>query len=177
MAMKYEELDDRTRQHMLSAFDREQASADPYRSKALSAKGLAAFPKLMREAVTSGNEESLALALTQVDFWEPEEDYVRDGIKRKRKRNVPQAATRLALTEFSTWYVLGFAHRLRDEGVQQCQIYRGAEPKWEPGECADHEGKIVAVEEIIASHRVRYWPEPGNADEFSIPFSPLDVTM
>lgn len=85
---------------------------------------------------------------------------------------MPQSAARLALTEFSTWYVRGFAKRLLDEGVAQCQVYRGAQPKWEPGECADHEGRVVPVQSIYDSHRARYWPEPGDAAAFSIPFGP-----
>lgn len=172
MAMNYEELDDQTRRNMLSEFDSEQGGGAPYRSKALSDSGLKAFPDLLRQAISSGNETSLAAALNRVDFWIPDEEYTRNGITRTRRRNVQQSATRLALTEFSTWYVRGLARRLLDEGVDKCQIYRGEQPKWEPGECADHEGRIVAVREIYDNHRARYWPTPGNASAFSIPLGP-----
>lgn len=172
MAMNYEELDDQTRGHMLSEFENEQRGGRPYQSKALSQAGLAAFPDLMREAIQSGNEQSLAVALQSFELWEPEEEYTRQGITRRRKRNVPQSATRLAVTEFSTWYVRGLARRLLDEGVDSCQVYRGEQPKWEPGECAEHEGRVVSVQEIYDSHRVRYWPPPGNKAAFSIPFGP-----
>jgi len=172
MAMNYEELDDRTREYMLAEFENEQASGMPYRSKALSQAGLKAFPDLMREAIKSGNETSLVAALNRVDLWDPDEEYTRNGITRKRRRNVAQSAMRLALTEFSTWYVRGLAKRLLDEGVDRCQVYRGEEPKWEPGECAEHEGRIVSVQEIYDNHRVRYWPPPGDKTAFSIPFGP-----
>lgn len=172
MAMNYEELDDRTRQQMLSEFENEQASAKPFQSKALSQAGLRAFPALMREAIKSGNETSLAVALNRVDLWDPDEEYTRNGVTRTRKRNVAQSTTRLALTEFSTWYVRGLAKRLLDEGVDRCQVYRGEQPKWEPGECAEHEGQTVSVRQIYDNHRVRYWPAPGNEAALSIPFGP-----
>ena len=172
MTMNYEELDDQTREYMLSEFEKEQTGGNPYRSKALSPQGLALFPEFMRDAIKSGNEVSLAGALDRAELWELEEEYTRQGITRTRKRNVRQATTRLALTEFSTWYVRGLAKRLLDDGVEKCQVYRGEQPKWEPGECAEHEGRILSVQDIYDSHRARYWPEPGDSMAFSIPFGP-----
>jgi len=172
MAMHYEELDDQTRGYMLSEFEAEQASGNPYLSKALSPAGLEFFPDLMREAIKSGNERSLARALEREDLWKAEETYTRGGVTRSRKRNILQSAVRLALTEFSTWYVRGLARRLLDEGIEECEVCRGEQPKWEPGECAEHEGRIVPVREIYDNHRARYWPEPGDETAFSIPFGP-----
>ena len=172
MAMNYEELDQKTREYMLAEFDAEERSSKPYRSKALSSIGLECFSELMREAIKSGSEETLCLAFSIPKYWEPFEQYVRDGIQRSRRRNILQSTQRLALTEFSTWYVRGLAKRLLVEKVEKCQIYRGEMPKWEPGECSAHEGQIVAVLDIYNGHRIRYWPEPGNPNGFSIPFGP-----
>lgn len=63
MAMNYEELDEQTRKYMLKAFQEEQSSVNPYRSKALSAAGLAVFPRLMADAIKGGTETSLCQAL------------------------------------------------------------------------------------------------------------------
>lgn len=172
MAMNYAELDDKTRESMLLEFEAEHKAGNPYRSKALSSVGLQRFPDLMREAIQKGNEVSLARALDNSSYWTPTETYVREGVTRERNRNLQQSAERLAITEFSTWYVRGFAKRLLNEGVEKCQIYRGAQPKWEPGECAGHEGQIVDVKSIYDNHRSRYWPEPGNSLALSIPFGP-----
>jgi uncharacterized protein YjiS (DUF1127 family) len=171
MAMNFEELDDTTRGYMLQEFEAELRSSNPYVSKALSAKGRQAFPDLMRKAIRFGNEESLATDLAGQEYWEPIETYERGGVVRERKRNVRQAAERLALTEFSTWYVRGFAKRLMDEGVTRCQVYRGAQPKWEPAECSVHEEQIFQVEQIYNAHRTRYWPT-DNPNAVSIPFGP-----
>ncbi len=161
-----------SRAGMLAEFETEQRSANPFRSKALSPVGQAAFPELMRRALQAGNEESLFESLNDPKYWEPREQYERNGVVRERQRNIRQAAERLALTEYSTWYVRGLAARLLAEGVENCQVYRGAQPKWEPGECAQHEGTIMAVRTVYDGHRARYWPEPGNLGAFSIPFGP-----
>src|ERR1041384_2735234 len=155
MPMNYEELDDRTREYMHSEFEKEQGG-NSNRSKALLPQGWLAFLDLMREAIRSGNEISLANALAQVSFWEIEELYTREGITRSRKRNISQSATRLAITEFSTWYVRGLSRKLLDEGIDKCQVYRGEQPKWEPGECAEHEGRIILVQTIYDNHRAQY---------------------
>jgi hypothetical protein len=172
MAMHYDELDERTRAIMLAEFEAEESGANPYRSKALSAIGQKVFPQLMRDAILHGTEVLLAGALADPNFWEPLETYIRDGVVRERRRNIQQASERLATTEFSTWYVRGLSKRLMDEGVVNCQVYRGAQPKWEPGECSDHEGRIIDVKTIYNNHRARYWPEPGNEAAFCVPFGP-----
>ncbi|HUX01107.1 MAG TPA: hypothetical protein VMY35_09035 [Phycisphaerae bacterium] len=171
MAMNFEEMDDITRGYMLQEFEPELRSSNPYVSKALSAKGRDAFPDLMRKAIQSGNEESLTADLAKPDYWHPTETYERDGVVRERRRNIRQASERLALTEFNTWYVRGFAKRLMEEGVTRCQAYRAAQPKWEPAECSVHEGQIFQVEQIYNGHRARYWPT-DNPNAVSIPFGP-----
>ena len=172
MALQYAELDEKTRAIMLAEFEAEQAGANPYRSKALSTSGQAAFPQLMRDAIKQGTEVTLTVALADVSLWDPIEKFVRDGVPGERKRNIPQSAERLAMTEFSTWYVRGLARRLMDEGVEKCQVSRAAQPKWEPRDCVKHEGLIVDVKTVYANHRVRYWPEPGNKEALSIPLAP-----
>jgi hypothetical protein len=172
MAMRFEELDDITRRYMLSEFEDEQSSGNPYRSKALSQKGLEVFPDLVREAMKSGDEQTLTRAISDRNYWKPTETYERNGIIRSRNVNIRQASERLGLTEFNTWYVRGLAKRLMVEGVSKCQVYRGAIPKWEPAECSVHEGKIYEVKEIYDGHRVRYWPEPGKPQLMSIPYGP-----
>lgn len=172
MSMNYEELDKKTREYMLSEYEEEQAGGNPYYSKALSSVGLSLFPDLIRTSIQSGNETTLLASINRPEMWEATEEYVRNGVVSVRRRNIQQSAERLSLTEFSTWYVRGLAKRLLDEGQEFCQIYRGEQPKWEPSECANHEGKTVELIEIYQNHRARYWPEPGNPGLFSIPYGP-----
>lgn len=164
MAMDFEELDAGTREHMLAAFEEEEA-ANPYRSQILSQSGLEAFPDLMREAITSGNEVTLAAALNRDEFW-------LDRDAGEKSVNVRQSSERLALTEFNTWYVAGLARKLKAEGETDCQVYRAADPKWEHSTCSTHEGQTYPIEEILAGHRIAYWPPPGESGKLSIPAGP-----
>jgi hypothetical protein len=172
MGMMFEELGDATRHYMLNEFDKEEAEGNPYRGKGLTLVGCIEFSGLMRQAIRSGNEETLIASLLNSSYWYPKESYVRSGIQRERLVNIQQVAERLGLTEFNTWYVRGLAKKLMDESVLYCQVYRASEPQWEPNECSEHEGQNFLVEEIYRGHRARYWPEPGNPSAIAIPFGP-----
>jgi len=173
MVMNFEELDDSTRRYMLSEFEAEEASGNPYRGKSLSAIGRIEFIGLMRRAIRSGNELTLTDSLMNPSYWNSTESYVLKGIERQRSINVQQASARLGLSEFNTWYVRGLARRLMDEKITTCQIYRAAMPKWaESPQCKAHEGQIVNVEAIYNGHRAGYWPEPGNKSVLSVPLGP-----
>jgi hypothetical protein len=172
VAFKYEQLDDLTRKWMMVEFESEQANGLPYFGKVLSPTGRAAFPNLMRAAIANGNEETLARSLAAPRYWLDSEPYERNGVLRIRNVNVVQAAERLAATEFNTWYVRGLTRRAIEEGIQNCEVYRAAEPKWQPAECANHEGVRYSVKDVYAGHRAKYWPEPGNPAVTSVPFGP-----
>jgi hypothetical protein len=166
MAMNFEELDDITRHSMLAEFEAEESSGNPYRGNTLSPVGLVEFSGLMRRAILSGNEQTLTASLLDLAYW--------NHVDRRGYRiNIQQAAERLGLTEFNTWYVRGFAKRLIDEGVTHCQVYRAAMPKGEESaECRAHEGQIYFVVDIYGGHRARYWPGQGNRSALSIPLGP-----
>lgn len=171
MAMNFEELDQETRKYMRIRYEAESSGANPYRSSALSPVGLKAFPNLMLRAINSGTEVSLITDLQREEFWNESETYERNGKVHQRKINPRQAAERLGLTEFNTWYVAGLAHRLVGEGQTHCQVYRAQEPKREHASCSSHEGQIYSLIDIINGHRVTYWPPPGR-EMLSIPGGP-----
>jgi len=170
--MHFEELNDITRQYMLTEFEAEESGGKPYRGKRLSALGYREFPGILHQAIRSGTEQSLIRSLLNPSYWNPTESYIRKGVQHERQINLQQVAESLGLTEFNTWYVRGLAKRLMEEGVAQCQAYRAADPKWEPNECSAHEGRNFSVEEIYDGHRASYWPEPGKLGVISIPFGP-----
>jgi hypothetical protein len=172
--MIFTELDEATREWMLRRFEAEESGGNPYRSEVLSPLGLASWPDIMREAITDadGSEVTLADALNRPGYWQATETYVRNGTARQRSVNPTQASERLAITEFNTWYVAGLAARLQEEGATDCRVYRAGMPKWQPAECSVHEGQAYAVAEIIAGHRIGYWPPPGVSARLSIPAGP-----
>jgi len=153
---------------MLEEFRREW-STNSYKSTRLSNRGLEEFPKLMEEAINSGNEVTLAHALSNRAFWKPSEEFERSGRTHRRTITPANAAESLAITEFNTWYVRGLSRRLLDEGEESCEVYRAA-PAWVPrDECLQHDGARYAVRDIHDGHRARYWPPPGNPHALSIP--------
>jgi hypothetical protein len=172
--MIFTELDMTTRGWMLRRFEAEESGGNPYRSEVLSQFGLAQWPDIMRQAITDPDrsEVTLAVALNRPDYWRATETYVRNGTVRQRSVNPAQASVRLAITEFNTWYVAGLAARLQGEHVTRCRVYRAGIPKWQPAECSVHEGQTYAVAEIVAGHRIGYWPPPGVPGRFSIPAGP-----
>ena len=164
----FEELDDTTRQYMLSEFRVEESSGNPYRSDLLTQSGLEAFPGLMEEAIRSGNEEPLARALSTPAYWHPFQIRFRRGKPYQAKVDPVKAAERLAFTEFNTWYVRGLAKRLLEEGIGECQVYRAAPARQPRSECRQHKGAIYDVQLVYDGHRARYWPPPGNREALSI---------
>jgi hypothetical protein len=172
--MIFTELDGTTREWMLRRFEAEESGGNPYRSEVLSQLGLAQWPDIMRQAITDpdGSEVTLAAALNRPDYWRATETYVRNGMAHQRSVNPTQASDRLAITEFNTWYVAGLAARLHEEDETRCRVYRAEIPKWQPAGCSVHEGQTYAVAEIIAGHRIGYWPPPGVQGQLSIPAGP-----
>lgn len=169
--MNFEELDEVTRKYMLEEFKKEENSGNPYRSTTLSQEGLSQFPTLMEESIRTGNEVTLWHALSKPNFW-------KSSIPRRTKSGITSvsvnpldAAKRLALTEFNTWYVRGLARRLQEEDNEKCQVYR-AEPAIEPRcECKIYENQILDVKKIYDGHRARYHPR-ADYSAFSIPSGP-----
>jgi hypothetical protein len=148
---------------MLRCFEAEEASGNPYRSEVLTELGLMEWLGIMRQVITDpdGSEVALAAALNRQGYW-------RAADVRGRCVNVAQALERLAVTEFNTWYVAGLAARLQEEGETCCRVCRAAIPEREPAGCSAHEGQAYALEEMVAGHRVGYWPPPGVPGKLSI---------
>jgi hypothetical protein len=156
---RFEELNDETRAVMLPEFEDEDHGGDPYRSNLLTEEGLDAFPDAMRNAITSGNEESLERELGEPEYWE--------------RFNFESDARRLAKTEFNTWYVRGLARRFLDEGIETCEVYRAADAQGSSsGECPLYEGALLSVQDVYDGHRANYWFCPENPKAVSVPAHP-----
>lgn len=78
----------------------------------------------------------------------------------------------LAETELDTAYVRGFAHALLDRGESHAVVYRAGSAGEPRRECSSWEGSLVPLATVIAGHRARYWPPPGDATSWSIPPGP-----
>ena len=164
MSMNFEELTPPVRVPMLAAYDAEVDSGRPYESSVMSPEGLAAYPDLLREALRAGDEVTLTRAISNPRYWKATN-------ARGAAVNPAASASALALTEFNTWYVAGLAAVLQAEGATDCDVYRAENPEGDQGKCKAHEEQTYPLVDVIAGHRIQYWPRTGQPvrDAFCVP--------
>jgi hypothetical protein len=143
----------------------------PY-GKQLTDAGWVAFEQAMPEALASKDDDSLVGEMGRVEYW-------LDRSPRKTKNgitmvdyNKQDALERFCFGEFNIAYIRGLARALLARGETTCVVYR-ADPAYQPrSECSAWEGQTFPLADVIAGHRARYFPPPGNQTMFSIPTGP-----
>src|SRR6476659_11474954 len=119
MALHFENLDDRTRKLMLDEMEYDIEHDQLHISPFLSGQGERDYTNLLREALQSGNDETLAQSLR----------VHRRILKTLPRRNpkggysiaatAENAAEVLAESEFNRYYIRGLARRAIEDGVQE----------------------------------------------------------
>jgi hypothetical protein len=141
--------------------------------KQLNDAGWAAWGQAMPEALKEQDDEWLRGEMSDLALWDA--TYPRAKPKggiTLVKYNKPDAIRRLSYGEFNIAYIRGLATALLARGETHCEAYR-AEDAYQPrGECSGWEGEQFALEAVIAGHRARYYPAPGEPGAFSIPSGP-----
>jgi hypothetical protein len=139
-------LDSHTRQFMLEEFEADLADGSLYCSPHLNEAGLANYPDLLRDAVLTGTEASLAEALYTGDT-------VRQPIRRQHLKELgpgealADVTTNLAEREFHRFYIRGLCRRALDQGVSTLVIYRARPP--DPGRAPSN--TMVGVRIVVSS--------------------------
>jgi hypothetical protein len=115
---QFENLDQRTREYMLLEVEAAIKTSQLYTSKRFTEAGRALYPRLLREAVAHGSEETLAIALLQQGCIQTREKHGAGT------RKVPTTAARtFAEGEFNAFYMRGICHRAIREGYA-VEVYR-----------------------------------------------------
>jgi hypothetical protein len=124
MALYFENLDDRTRQLMLDEMEYDIANNQLHISPFLSGQGERDYANLLREALQSGTDETLAQSLREH----------RRILRTLPRRNpaggysiaatAENAAEVLAESEFNRYYIRGLARRAIEDGIQELVVYR-----------------------------------------------------
>jgi hypothetical protein len=150
-----------TREAMLAAFAEEQARTDlpPYRPKGMTPEGIAAFPGHVEHALASGNEMTLKNDLDFAPYWYASQAGADPG----------RFAKPIASSEFNTWYVLGLAQRLLDEGQEECRVVAAEMNDVRCEDCSNFDNKVVAVKEVVEGHRVHYHHSSPDRAALSVP--------
>ncbi|MGB8060901.1 MAG: hypothetical protein WCF26_03330 [Candidatus Sulfotelmatobacter sp.] len=124
MALEYPDLDGTTRQYMLEELDLDVKEGRLYVSPRLSGKGVADYATLLRSAMESGDDASLAGELRKDGRLNATEQ------RRKPKGGyttaaVPvTAADTLAEGEFNRFYARGLCRRTKVEGDSELKVHR-----------------------------------------------------
>ena len=126
MGLHLEDLDDVTRQLMVSEIDADGEGGGFYLSNHLSGEGQETWPRLLREAAAEGNDDSLAQTLRNNRSFKTHYE------RRKPKGGYTTAAVpvtapdTLAQSQFNMYYMRALALRAKSEG-RTLTIYRARE--------------------------------------------------
>lgn len=145
----------------------------PY-GKQLTDAGWDAYLTAMQEALAHRDEEWLATALDQTEYWQPHLLRSRGGGGTSRvDYDKADARRKLATTEFSIAYVRGVASMMSEHGYKRGVVYR-AGPVAEPRHsyCTQLEGKAVQLAQLLHDHRRQYFPAPRDPAARPIPSGP-----
>jgi hypothetical protein len=124
MALYFENLDDRTRQLMLAEMEYDIANHQLHISPFLSGQGQRDYENLLRDALRSGTDETLADSLRE------HRRILRTLPRRNPSGGYSIAATAenaaqvLAESEFNRYYIRALARRALEDGISELVIYR-----------------------------------------------------
>lgn len=118
---RFENLDEVTRRYMLIEVEEAIKASQLYLSQRFTTLGREQYPALLREAVRTGNENSLTTAILQKQLLVEQEPY---GTNTRR---VPASAARtFAEGQFNAFYMRGVCHRALQAGGE-VEVYRAKE--------------------------------------------------
>jgi len=177
MALYFENLDDRTRQLMLDEMEYDIAQNQLHISPFLSGQGQRDYANLLREAIQSGNDETLAQNLREH----------RRILKTLPRRNpkggysiaatAENAAEVLAESEFNRYYIRGLARRAIEDGISELVIYRAKPVRNPRPESESRVETALSPEELLADLRAHPGDEPPTLGVPSGPNSGLSVRL
>ena len=147
MKFNFENLDNETRELMTSEIKSDISNGQLYFSKRFNENGHKLYPQLLLNAVESGNEESLAIALKQNNCFADKE--VRNGKNGVTYAKIPETANQtLAESEFNRFYIRGLALRAT-ASEHTLTIYRARHSDNPRPESEIMIGKQVSADKIL----------------------------
>ena len=177
MALYLENLDDRTRQLMLEELEYDIAHNQLHISPFLSGQGQRDYAELLREALQSGTDESLAENLRA------HRRIIRTQPRRQPKGGYSIAATPenaaqvLAESEFNRYYIRGLARRAIEDGIEELVIYRAKPAKNPRPESESRVETSISPQELLDDLRAHPGDEPPTLGVPSGPNSGLSVRL
>ena len=177
MALYFENLDDRTRQLMLDEMEYDIANNQLHISPFLSGQGERDYANLLREALQSGTDETLAQSLREH----------RRILRTLPRRNpaggysiaatAENAAEVLAESEFNRYYIRGLARRAIEDGIQELIVYRAKPVRTPRPESEARVETVLSPQELLDDLRSHPGDERPTLGVPSGPNSGLSVRL
>lgn len=161
MALDYRNLDDRTREFMVSEIDLDVANGQMYFSTRLTVRGKDAWPNLIRTAAQSHSDAWLVEQLKNAGLIaETEQRRKRDGSYSEVQ--VPHTAPEtLSEGEFNRYYARGLCRRAIDDGIDRVIVYRAKVVEIPRSSSEAKIGAEYDPENILADLRTAQGVEPA----------------
>lgn len=159
MALRLENLDDRTRKLMLDEVELDVANRTLYISPRLNESGQTEYTNLLRESIRCGDDSSFA-------------DSLRLKMKLAEQRQKPKggttivsvpitAADTLAEGEFNRFYARGLCRRAIEDGIQEVEVYRAKQVRNPRAESQAMIGKKIEARALLEDLRTHPGVEPA----------------
>ncbi|MEO5886974.1 MAG: hypothetical protein ABIQ77_04850 [Anaerolineales bacterium] len=177
MALYFENLDDRTRQLMLTEMEYDVSNNQLHISPFLSGQGQRDYASLLREAIESGNDESLAQNLRA------RRRLIKTLPRRKPRGGYAIAATPenaaevLSEGEFNRYYIRAVARRAIEDGISELVIYRAKQVNSPRPESEALVETTIVPQDLLADLRAHPGDEPPSLGVPSGPNSGLSVRL
>jgi len=168
MALYFENLDDRTRQLMLAEMDYDIDHNELHISPFLSGQGQRDYTNLLREALQSGNDETLAQNLRA------HRRLIKTLPRRKPKGGYAIAATPenaaevLSESEFNRYYIRALARRAIEDGIPELVVYRAKQVNSPRPESEALIETTLSPQDLLADLR----SHPGESTSLGVPSGP-----
>lgn len=140
--------------------------------KQLTDDGWDEYERSMPEALAERDDDSLLQRMNSAGHWLP-------TLSRRTNSGVTQvnydkqdALEKLTFGEFNIAYIRGLALTLRGRGEVSCVVYRADAAYVPRSECSAWEDQEFPLADVLAGHRVRYFPPPGDRHAWSVPSGP-----
>lgn len=168
MALLLTNLDEGTRRFMIAEFDSDVANGRLYLSHRLTGAGQQQYPGLLKQAIQSGDDNSLAQSIRNVGIIKTQEErrsQTKGVILVKVSANAPEM---LAEGEFNRFYCRGVCARAIEDGIETVVAYRAKETAHPRAESEAKIGQRINAKELLEDLRTNQ----GRNTIFGLPAGP-----
>ena len=160
MGLSFHHLDPVTRTWMLDERREDEATGRLYFSERFTALGRAEWPRLLRAALATGDDDSLAASLHEFGLLARHEPRTRSSVRRHVR--VPHtAAATYAESEFNSYYIRALCRRACAAGVRELVVYRAKRVHAPRSESEARIGQRINAAVLLADLRAHRGYEAG----------------